>query len=112
MSLWAVTVAVSADSQLAENLFWYFGSALTSTIQVPVKMVLGKNVAAIMANTFKDCTNLYGLDFNGNSSLWYIGNNAFSGCANLKLYPISSTDDHAVEMPSSLTQLQDSAYMY
>lgn len=97
-------------SQPTENFVWYFGSALTSTIQVPVKMVLGKNVAAIMANTFKDCTNLYGLDFNGNSSLWYIGNNAFSGCANLKLYPISSTDDHAVEMPSSLTQLQDGAF--
>ena len=102
---------------------WHFGDALNS-LGVPVKVVLGKNIQAIMANTFrvlnydnpsdetilKGCTNLYGFDFNGNTALWYIGKGAFKDATNLKLYPISATDDHAVAVPTSLTQLQDEAF--
>ena len=102
---------------------WHFGDAL-NYLGVPVKVVLGKNIQAIMANTFrvlnyanisdetilKGCTNLYGFDFNGNTALWYIGNGAFKDATNLKLYPISTTDDHAVAVPTSLTQLQDEAF--
>ena len=102
---------------------WHFGDALNS-LGVPVKVVLGKNIQAIMANTFrvlnydnpsdetilKGCTNLYGFDFNGNTALWYIGKGAFKDATNLKLYPISDKDDHAVAVPTSLTQLQDEAF--
>lgn len=102
---------------------WHFGDAL-NYLGVPVKVVLGKNIQAIMANTFrvlnyenpsdetilKGCTNLYGFHFNGNTALWYIGKGAFKDATNLKLYPISATDDHAVAVPTSLTQLQDEAF--
>lgn len=101
---------------------WHFGDALLNNLSVPVKVTLGKNIQAIMANTFRvnttaydesslqGCTNLYGFDFNGNTTLWYIGKGAFKDAANLKLYPISTTDDHAVAVPTSLTQLQDEAF--
>lgn len=102
---------------------WHFGDALNA-LDVPVKVVLGKYIQAIMANTFRvlnpnnwsdetilqGCTNLYGFDFNGNTALWYIGNGAFKDATNLKLYPISKNDDHAVAVPTSLTQLQDEAF--
>lgn len=104
---------------------WHFGDALND-LGVPVKVVLGKNIQAIMANTFRvlnsdpnkwsdetslqGCTNLYGLDFGENKQLELIGNGAFKGATNLKLYPISATDDHAVAVPTSLTQLQDEAF--
>lgn len=106
-----------------DGYIWHFGDAL-NYLGVPVKVVLGKNIQAIMANTFrvlnydnisdetilKGCANLYGFDFNGNTALWYIGNGAFKDATNLKLYPISKNDDHAVAVPTSLTQLQDEAF--
>lgn len=110
------------------NAFSYLGTAIEN-LGVPVKLKLGANIKEIMPYTFrvsnyytdpstwsnsdtflKGCTNLYGFDFNGNTALWYIGNGAFKGATNLKLYPISDKDDHAVAVPTSLTQLQDEAF--
>ena len=115
-----VKITRLGSTQWSDNYFWHIGDAL-NTLGVPVKLVLGSNIQVIMANAFrvnnsnnendlKGCTNLYGLDFNGNTNLWYIGSNAFKGATNLKLYPISASDDHAVAVPTSLTQLQDSAF--
>lgn len=103
-----------------ETYFWHLGDAL-HYLGVPVRLKLGANVKSILANTFrvnngtnesdlKGCDNLYGLDFNGSTTLDYIGSSAFKGASNLKLYPISPDDDHAVKVPTSLTQLQDSAF--
>lgn len=107
-------------AQWGDNYYTHLGDAI-NTLGVPVRLKLGANIQAIMANTFRvnngydesliqGCTNLYGFDFNGNTALWYIGNGAFKDATNLKLYPISKNDDHAVAVPTSLTQLQDEAF--
>ncbi len=118
----------TTDYTWGYNAFSYLGTAI-EYLGVPVKLKLGANIKEIMANTFRvsdyyadmstwtdpdkflqGCTNLYGLDFNNNNALWYIGNGAFKDATNLKLYPISAIDDHAVAVPTSLTQLQDEAF--
>ncbi len=124
-----VTISgTTTDYTWGYNAFSYLGTAIEN-LGVPVKLKLGANIKEIMPYTFrvsdyyadmstwtdpdkflKGCTNLYGFDFNGNTALWYIGNGAFKDATNLKLYPISTTDDHAVAVPTSLTQLQDEAF--
>lgn len=124
-----VTISgTTTDYTWGYNAFSYLGTAIEN-LGVPVKLKLGANIKEIMPYTFrvsdyyadmstwtdpdkflKGCTNLYGFDFNGNTALWYIGKGAFKDATNLKLYPISGTDDHAVAVPTSLTQLQDSAF--
>lgn len=118
-----VKITRLGSTQVGTNQFTHLGDGI-SYLGVPVKLQLGANVQVIMANalrvntytpTFDEsyltgCTNLYGLDFNGNAKLWYIGANAFKGASNLRLYPLSTDDDHAVDVPSTLTQIQDSAF--
>lgn len=124
-----VTVTRLGVTQTHDNLYSHLGDAI-STLGVPVSIKMNSNIQAIMANTFRvndwtkfsekqndyseddtqGCSNLYGFDFNGNNNLWYIGKGAFQDATNLKLYPISENDDHAVAVPTSLTQLQDYAF--
>lgn len=115
-----VNITRLGSAQFSSDYYYHIGDALNA-LGVPVKLKLGANIQVIMANAFRvnqrtdenyltGCTNLYGFDFNNNTSLWYIGKGAFMGASNLKLYPISSDDDHAVAVPTSLTQLQDSAF--